>query len=108
MGCFFPLGAIGGSLLRGLDVDMLLTGELSHHDALFAIEQGQVVLARKCSFCVLFFLPPPNSLVLLTFELALRRLCALCPCPSSVGPVTYPCCNPFYTLVLFSTLSSTP
>jgi putative NIF3 family GTP cyclohydrolase 1 type 2 len=34
----------GGSTLRGLDVDMLFTGELAHHDALAAIEQGRVVV----------------------------------------------------------------
>jgi putative NIF3 family GTP cyclohydrolase 1 type 2 len=34
----------GGSTLRGLDVDMLFTGELTHHDALAAIEQGRVVV----------------------------------------------------------------
>lgn len=34
----------GGSVLNGLDVDMLFTGELSHHDALAAIEQGKVVV----------------------------------------------------------------
>lgn len=34
----------GGSLLNGVDVDMLLTGELAHHEALAAIEQGKVVV----------------------------------------------------------------
>ncbi|KAI9886585.1 MAG: 40S ribosomal protein S20 [Watsoniomyces obsoletus] len=34
----------GASVLQGLDVDMLLTGELSHHDTLAAVEKGQVVL----------------------------------------------------------------
>ncbi len=34
----------GGSLLSGLDVDMLFTGELAHHEALAAIEQGKVVV----------------------------------------------------------------
>jgi putative NIF3 family GTP cyclohydrolase 1 type 2 len=34
----------GGSLLNGLDVDLLLTGELSHHEALAAIEQGKCVI----------------------------------------------------------------
>jgi putative NIF3 family GTP cyclohydrolase 1 type 2 len=34
----------GGSMLNGLDVDMLFTGELSHHEALAAIEQGKVVV----------------------------------------------------------------
>jgi putative NIF3 family GTP cyclohydrolase 1 type 2 len=34
----------GGSMLNGLDVDMLFTGELSHHEALTAIEQGKVVV----------------------------------------------------------------
>ena len=35
----------GGSLLGNLDVDMLFTGELSHHEALAAIEKGQVVIS---------------------------------------------------------------
>ncbi|KAI9685178.1 MAG: hypothetical protein M1822_004765 [Bathelium mastoideum] len=36
----------GGSLLSGLDdVDLLFTGELSHHEALAAIERGQSVIA---------------------------------------------------------------
>lgn len=35
----------GGSLLGGLDVDMLFTGEMSHHEALAAIEKGQVVIS---------------------------------------------------------------
>lgn len=34
----------GGSMLGGLDVDMLFTGELSHHEALAAIEQGRCVV----------------------------------------------------------------
>lgn len=35
----------GGSLFAGLeDVDLLFTGELSHHDALTAIERGQCVI----------------------------------------------------------------
>jgi putative NIF3 family GTP cyclohydrolase 1 type 2 len=34
----------GGSLLDGLDVDLLLTGELSHHEALAAIEQGKCII----------------------------------------------------------------
>lgn len=34
----------GGSLLNGLDVDLLFTGELSHHEALAAIEQGKCVI----------------------------------------------------------------
>lgn len=34
----------GGSILSGLEVDMLFTGELSHHEALAAIEQGKVVV----------------------------------------------------------------
>ncbi|KAF2083766.1 NGG1p interacting factor 3 [Saccharata proteae CBS 121410] len=34
----------GGSLFSGLDVDLLFTGELSHHEALAAIEKGQVVV----------------------------------------------------------------
>ena len=35
----------GGSLLGGLDVDLLFTGEMSHHEALAAIEKGQVVIS---------------------------------------------------------------
>lgn len=31
-------------MLNGLDVDLLLTGELSHHEALAAIEQGKCVI----------------------------------------------------------------
>lgn len=34
----------GGSMLGGLDVDLLFTGELSHHEALAAIEQGRCVI----------------------------------------------------------------
>lgn len=34
----------GGSMLGGLDVDLLFTGELSHHEALAATEQGRVVI----------------------------------------------------------------
>ncbi|OCL11517.1 NGG1p interacting factor 3 [Glonium stellatum] len=34
----------GGSLFAGLDVDLLFTGELSHHEALAAIEKGQCVI----------------------------------------------------------------
>lgn len=34
----------GGDLLNGLDVDLLFTGELSHHEALAAIEQGKCVI----------------------------------------------------------------
>ncbi|KAH8819694.1 NIF3 NGG1 interactin-like proteing factor 3-like 1 [Xylogone sp. PMI_703] len=34
----------GGSLLNGLDVDLLFTGELDHHSALAAIERGKVVV----------------------------------------------------------------
>jgi putative NIF3 family GTP cyclohydrolase 1 type 2 len=35
----------GGSLLGNLDVDLLFTGEMSHHEALAAIEKGQVVIS---------------------------------------------------------------
>ncbi len=35
----------GGSLLNNLSVDLLFTGELSHHEALSAIEQGKVVIS---------------------------------------------------------------
>lgn len=34
-----------GSMLNGLDVDLLVTGELSHHEALAAIENGKCVIA---------------------------------------------------------------
>ncbi|RDW73953.1 hypothetical protein BP5796_07395 [Coleophoma crateriformis] len=34
----------GGHMLGGLDVDLLFTGEMSHHEALAAIEQGKVVV----------------------------------------------------------------
>jgi putative NIF3 family GTP cyclohydrolase 1 type 2 len=34
----------GGSMLNGLDVDLLFTGELSHHEALDAIEKGKCVI----------------------------------------------------------------
>ena len=34
----------GGSLLQGLDVDLLFTGELGHHEALAAIEAGRCVV----------------------------------------------------------------
>lgn len=34
----------GGSMLNGLDVDLLFTGELSHHEALAAIEQDKIVI----------------------------------------------------------------
>ncbi|CAG8954885.1 hypothetical protein HYFRA_00008573 [Hymenoscyphus fraxineus] len=34
----------GGSMLNGLDVDLLFTGELSHHEALAAIEKGKCVI----------------------------------------------------------------
>ncbi|KAF2267392.1 NIF3 NGG1 interactin-like proteing factor 3-like 1 [Lojkania enalia] len=35
----------GASLLASLDVDLLFTGEMSHHEALAAIEKGQVVIS---------------------------------------------------------------
>lgn len=34
----------GGSMLSGLDVDLLFTGELSHHEALAATEKGRCVI----------------------------------------------------------------
>lgn len=34
----------GGSMLKGIDVDLLFTGELSHHEALSVIEQGKCVI----------------------------------------------------------------
>ncbi|KAF1848489.1 NGG1p interacting factor 3 [Cucurbitaria berberidis CBS 394.84] len=35
----------GASLLGNLDVDLLFTGEMGHHEALAAIEKGQVVIS---------------------------------------------------------------
>lgn len=35
----------GSSLLSGLDVDLFFTGEMDHHSALAAIEQGRVVIS---------------------------------------------------------------
>jgi dinuclear metal center YbgI/SA1388 family protein len=35
----------GSSLLNGLDVDLLFTGEMDHHSALAAIEKGKVVIS---------------------------------------------------------------
>lgn len=35
----------GASLLSNLDVDLLFTGEMGHHEALAAIEKGQVVIS---------------------------------------------------------------
>ncbi|KAI9797978.1 MAG: hypothetical protein M1833_005034 [Piccolia ochrophora] len=35
----------GGSLLHDLDVDLLFTGELSHHEALAVTEAGRAVIA---------------------------------------------------------------
>jgi putative NIF3 family GTP cyclohydrolase 1 type 2 len=34
----------GGHMFNGLDVDLLFTGELSHHEALAAIEQNKCVI----------------------------------------------------------------
>ena len=34
----------GGSIIRSLPTDVLFTGELTHHDALAAIERGQIVI----------------------------------------------------------------
>ena len=34
----------GGSVLKGVDADLLFTGELSHHEALAATEQGRCVI----------------------------------------------------------------
>lgn len=34
----------GGSMLNGQDVDLIFTGELSHHEALAAVEQGRCVV----------------------------------------------------------------
>lgn len=39
----------GSSLLNGLDVDMLLTGELDHHSTLAATESGKCVLCLNHS-----------------------------------------------------------
>lgn len=49
----------GASIFRGLDVDMLFTGELSHHDALAAVEKGQVVLTSTCHVHLVPFLGHP-------------------------------------------------
>ncbi|KAI9820863.1 MAG: hypothetical protein M1832_003496 [Thelocarpon impressellum] len=35
----------GGSLLKNVDADLLVTGEMSHHETLAAIEKGQCVMA---------------------------------------------------------------
>jgi dinuclear metal center YbgI/SA1388 family protein len=35
----------GASMLNSLDVDLLFTGEMAHHEALSAIEQGRVVIS---------------------------------------------------------------
>ena len=37
----------GATIFKGLDVDLFLTGELSHHDTLGAVERGKCVIARK-------------------------------------------------------------
>lgn len=34
----------GGSIFKGVDADLLFTGELSHHEALAATEQGRCVV----------------------------------------------------------------
>ncbi|KAJ5033619.1 uncharacterized protein L3040_008731 [Drepanopeziza brunnea f. sp. 'multigermtubi'] len=39
----------GGSMLNGLDVDLLFTGELSHHEALAAVENGRCVITASHS-----------------------------------------------------------
>ena len=44
--CWLLTTSKGASLFRNLDVDLLVTGELSHHDTLAAIEQGKCVIAR--------------------------------------------------------------
>lgn len=35
----------GGSVLGGVDADLLVTGEISHHEALAAVEAGRCVVA---------------------------------------------------------------
>jgi putative NIF3 family GTP cyclohydrolase 1 type 2 len=40
----------GGSILNGLDVDLLFTGEMDHHEALGAIEQGRCVITALLHF----------------------------------------------------------
>lgn len=63
----------GGSLLRGVDADLLFTGELGHHDALAAVESGKVVFARKSPlFCVPFIIPIEHSMRSV-YEHRLRR-----------------------------------
>lgn len=39
----------GGSVVGGSDVHMIVTGEMSHHEALAAIEQGQIVVCLNHS-----------------------------------------------------------
>lgn len=51
----------GGSMLHGLEVDLLFTGELSHHEALAAIEQGKVVITGFHSNTERGFLPIMQS-----------------------------------------------
>ncbi|KAI9840895.1 MAG: hypothetical protein M1837_001222 [Sclerophora amabilis] len=39
----------GGSILSNLDVDLLFTGEMSHHETLAATQRGQFVIAASHS-----------------------------------------------------------
>jgi len=56
----------GGSMLAGLDVDLLFTGELSHHEALAAIEQGKCCITAFHSNTERAFLAKKMRPVLLT------------------------------------------
>jgi putative NIF3 family GTP cyclohydrolase 1 type 2 len=40
---FAVAAGAGGSVLRGADADLLVTGEMSHHDALAAVAAGRCV-----------------------------------------------------------------
>ncbi len=39
----------GGSMFKNLNVDLLFTGELSHHEALAAKERGISVITCECA-----------------------------------------------------------
>lgn len=65
----------GGSVFSDVDVDMLFTGELSHHEALAATEQGRVVVTTFHSNSERAFLPQVMQKALLdTVE---EKICAL-------------------------------
>ncbi len=60
----------GASLLSGLDVDLLFTGELAHHEALAAIEKGQSVITLFHSNTERGFL---HSVLRLQLQAAVRK-----------------------------------